>query len=169
MVFPRIQNPKTTTADTYAGDALNKIQEWLAGINIAATDSTNKPGINTDTRFHSGRLKLFDLDFSNELSFVTPALSTNANISFPVLLSAVADNEILFASVPQAIENKTINAAANTITNITNTSLSAGAAIGSGFGEVSFIVVVRPERVNSIAPLAVPLNFSRSIACKPSR
>jgi len=130
LVFPRIQNPKTTTADTYAGDALNKIQEWLAGINIAATDSTNKPGINTDTRFHSGRLKLFDLDFSNELSFVTPALSTNANISFPVLLSAVADNEILFASVPQAIENKTINAAANTITNITNTSLSAGAAIG---------------------------------------
>ena len=130
MVFPRIQNPKTTTADTYAGDALNKIQEWLAGINIASTDATNRPSINTDTRFYSGRFKLFDYDFSNELSFVTPALSTNANISFPVLLSSVADNEILFASVQQTIENKTINAGSNTITNLTNTNLAAGAAIG---------------------------------------
>ena len=130
MVFPRIQNPKTTTADTYAGDALNKVQEWLAGINIASTDATNRPSINTDTRYYSGRFKLFDLDFSNELSFVTPALSTNANISFPSLLSSVADNEILFAGVQQTIENKTINAGANTITNLTNTNIAAGALIG---------------------------------------
>jgi hypothetical protein len=145
LVFPRINTPNTTTADTFAGDALNKIQEWLAGLNIAASDSTNRPSINTDTRFQSGRFKLFDSDLSNEISFATPNLSTNASVTFPVLLSGVTANEILFASVQQSMENKTINAAANVITNITDTNIATSAAIawakvskaGSSLGDLA--------------------------------
>jgi hypothetical protein len=145
MVFPRINDPKTTTADTFAGDALNKIQEWLAGINIASADVTNKPVIDTDTRFKSGRLRLFDSSSANELSFVVPTLTTPAAITFPATLSNASTNELLFAGVSQAITNKTINAAANSITNIADANIMTGAAIawakiskaGSGLGDIA--------------------------------
>ena len=147
MVFPTINSPKETTGTTFGGDVMNKVMQWFSGYNIAATDSTNKPSIATETRFYSGKFILFDYDFTNEIKFFTPQLTNNVSISFPDNLSISALNEITFNLVPQIIQNKTIDATNNSISNIANANISSTAAIswskvskaGSGLGDIASV------------------------------
>src|SRR4249920_335599 len=129
MVFPTINAPKATTATTFGGDVMNKVMQWFSGFNIAATDSTNKPSISTETRFYSGKFILYDYDFTNEIKFFTPQLTNNVSVSFPDNVSISTLNEITFNLVPQIIQNKTIDATVNVLTNIRNTNIASDAAI----------------------------------------
>src|SRR4249919_3632372 len=126
---------------------MNKVMQWFSGFNIAATDSTNKPSISTETRFYSGKFILYDYDFTNEIKFFTPQLTNNVSVSFPDNLSISALNEITFNLVPQIIQNKTIDATVNVLTNIRNTNIATDAAIawtkvskaGSGLADIASV------------------------------
>ena len=147
MVFPTINSPKATTGTTFGGDVMNKVMQWFSGFNIAATELTNKPSIATETRFYSGKFILFDYDFTNEIKFFTPQLTNNVSISFPDNLSISALNEITFNLVPQILQNKTIDATNNSISNIANANIASTAAIawgkvskaGSGLGDIASV------------------------------
>ncbi len=147
MTFPRIQNSKTTIFNTFGGDALNKIQELFGGINIAATDATNKPLIDTDFRFKSNRLILLDADQASEVRFVLPTLSSNVSITMPTSMLTSEANELLFSKTTQTIINKTIAAGSNSISGLTNTNIGTNAFIdwtkiskvGSNLSDISTV------------------------------
>lgn len=102
MVYPTIINPHPTTIATVGGLDWNKIQQYFSGTDVGADDVTNKPSINTETRFKNNKFILFDASGSNRLVFKTPTLiSSSVSITFPTLLSNLQDNEITFTKVTQ--------------------------------------------------------------------
>lgn len=147
MVFPTINNPKTTVFNQFGGDVMNLIQRLFSAINIALVDSTNKPTIDTDFRFRSGRFILQDYDYSNQIKFITPDLNVDVNVTFPLSLSHTQANEFVFAETIQTLKNKAINAQINAITNIANENIATAAAIawnkisktGASFGDFSTV------------------------------
>jgi len=147
MVFPKIQSPKVTTGTTFGGDVMNLVMQWFSGFNIAATDSTNKPSIATETRFYSGKFILYDYDFTNEIKFFTPQLTNNVSVSLPDNLAISGLNEITFNLVSQTLQNKAIDATVNAITNLKNVNIASDAAIawskvskaGSGLADIASV------------------------------
>lgn len=156
MVYPTIINPHPTTIATVGGLDWNKIQQYFSGTDVGADDVTNKPSINTETRFKNNKFILFDASGSNRLVFKTPTLiSSSVSITFPTLLSNLQDNEITFTKVPQIIEQKTIDANINAITNLRDNNLATDAALawakvskgGSLLSDISDINVT--NRINN--------------------
>lgn len=117
MGFPKISPEGTTTLLKFAGDVMNKIQDYLSGTNIAASDGTNKPDIGTNTRFRTGTLRVFDNDRSHSFYFDTSAvnISEDKGVKFPALVAA--QDTFVFVGQPQILTNKTIDYNDNSITN----------------------------------------------------
>ena len=131
MVFPLINDPKPTTLTTYGGLELSKVQQYFSGFDIGAADDTNKPTINTETRYKSEKLQLFGSGggANQKLIFKTPAIADQKKVSFPVALSNSQDNEFTFNEVPQILKFKAIDAGYNALTNIDNVNIKEDAAI----------------------------------------
>lgn len=153
MVFPKISDPKPSTDSTYGGLEMSKIQDFLSGFDIGAADDTNRPSINTDTRFKSGKLLLFGegVNSTNIARFKYPenALATvpEAVVSLPKNLSGSQNNEFVFKDVAQTLTGKEIDASLNALTHISNVNIDSGAAIswskisktGSQLGDIANI------------------------------
>lgn len=131
MVFPTINTGgRASTTTVYGGAELTKIQQLMSGINIASTDTTNKPIIATEVTFNSGVLKFFDSNNTNKIAVITPDISIDTQVRFPATMtSTVADNEFLMANTNQVMKNKTIDASQNALTNIDNSNLKSNIAI----------------------------------------
>lgn len=117
MGYPEIAISKATTVTTYGGDVMTKDQRYKKGIDVADVDPTNKPDINTDTRYRSGRFILFMQNNSNEIEHITPSMVTNVQVSYPNNLDNVAPNEYVFKDLPTTINNKAIPFATNSFPN----------------------------------------------------
>lgn len=153
MVFPKISDPKPSTSTTYGGIEMSKLQDYFSGVDIASGDDTNKPDINTETRYESGKLLLFGsgLNSTNIARFTYPenvSLTVpEAEISLPNNLSDSQTNEFVFADVPQTLTGKEIDASVNALTNISNENVSNTAGIawskinktGSMLGDIANI------------------------------
>ena len=131
MVFPLISEYKTTTGRTYGGDALYMAMAYLSGLDLAASDITNKATIGTETSYWYDKFNLWDFNHDYILKFLTPSLEHNAIIGFPDdLEDNPTVNEILFNHAEQEIFNKTIDGELNTLLNIKDSSIADDAAIG---------------------------------------
>jgi hypothetical protein len=153
MVFPKISDPKPSTSTTYGGLEMSKLQDYFSGVDIAAGDDTNKPDINTETRFESGKLLMLGsgVNSTNIARFTYPENVSitvpEAEISLPNNLSDSQRNEFVFADIPQILTGKEIDASVNAITNISNENVSVTAGIswskinkaGSQLGDISNI------------------------------
>jgi hypothetical protein len=149
MVYPTIANPRPTTLSTYGGLDFTKLQQYFSGWDIGAADETNKPTINTETRFTSEKFQLFGSGSGSnqKIIFKTPAITSQRKVSFPLGLSNAEDNEFTFNKVPQVLEAKFIDAQTNSISNLANANIATGALIdwvkinkaGSTLGDISNI------------------------------
>jgi len=121
---------RTSTTTQYGGQDLTKVLNLFGGVNIASVDTTNKPVLNTESLFKSGKLRLYDSDSSNLITVLTPNLTLDANVTFPTTLATGASsNTFLFEATNQAITNKTIDADVNTIIDLDNNNLRSTALI----------------------------------------
>jgi hypothetical protein len=160
MGFPTITGGgRASTTTVYGGAELTKLQNLFAGINIAASDSTNKPVISTEVTFASAMLKFLDANATNTIKIITPDISVDVSAQFPITMTTVlADNTFLMTGLNQIVTNKTIDAGVNSITNIADTNVKAGAAIswskisktGSKLNDVANMPVANPGDGQSI-------------------
>ena len=134
MVYPIITNGgRSTTATTYGGQELTKLQQYLSGINIATTDTTNKPIIMTETTFASGILKLADANSSNIIKVLTPDIAIDVSVRFPQsMTNVVNDNEFLLTNIVQVMKGKVMDATQNTIINLDDANFKSNASVGWG-------------------------------------
>ena len=118
MGFLKISPAGTSTLVQFAGDVMNKISDYLGGINIAAADASNKPDIATETRFRTGNLRVSDSDRSHDFYVDTSAvnISEHKKVKLPALVAS--EDEVMFVAQPAIISGKTISGLTNTITDI---------------------------------------------------
>lgn len=113
----KINAPGSTTLTQFAGDAMNRIADWTNNINVAASDATKRPIINTVTIFQPAKLSLYDTDNSNLFIFSTAAnLAADKTINLPSI--AASSDELVLATAVQTLTGKTIDAGSNTISNV---------------------------------------------------
>lgn len=117
MGYPEISVNKTTTPTTYGGDAMTKHQRYKKGIDVAATDPTNKPDVNTATRYRSGKFILFMQNNIHEIVHNTPAMTQSVDVSYPTNMDDVETNEFVFKDLPTTIKNKSLPFADNSFPN----------------------------------------------------
>lgn len=115
MVFQKISPEGTSTPAQFAGDVVNKISDLFSSVNIAQTDITNKPAINTETRFFPSKLRLLDTDLSHEFYFDTSSVDLNENKAIVIPLLTASSDTLLFASQAATVANKTVNIDTNLI------------------------------------------------------
>ena len=122
-LITKIANPGTTTVTQFAGDTLNLLSDWTNNIDVAASDSSLKPIINTDTLFQPGRIKIYDTDNTNTFAISTQAnLAANKTINLPSI--SASSDDIVLAGAVQTLTGKTLDGASNTITGVTVSSKS---------------------------------------------
>lgn len=129
MVWPQITVAKSSTPQTFGGDLGNQVSGYLGGLDIAASDTTNKPIINTNTYYKTGRLILYGATSTHTISFVTPTLSNDVSVTFPTNLDNLNPNTFLFSELNQTVTNKNIDAGLNNLFNIGDINIVANAGI----------------------------------------
>jgi hypothetical protein len=158
MGFPTISGQLATIAAKFGGDVMNLIQQFLSGIDIAASDSTNKPIINTETRWRSGKLRFQDASTPTrrEIDITLANQGGTRTVHIPALTDAL--QELVFAIQAQRIYNKTLDADdGNDFANIPQsaidgfTSVLLGAQnVGTGQGQVLKDVNAQMARLRTI-------------------
>ena len=131
MPFPIISGGgRSSTTTQYGGQELTKIQNLFNNVNIASVDATNKPILNTELLFKSGKLRLYDSDSSNIITIVTSNISQDVNLTFPTtMLGGASVNTFLFEGTTQPISGKIIDADNNTIIDLDDANIRSTAAI----------------------------------------
>ena len=104
--------------------ATEKIQkEAIENTALTLSDIQNVSG---EKKFTDQKLTLADSDNSHKYIFLSGNLTADRQVIWPAL---AANDTVVFENQSQALANKTINADQNTITNIENADIKAGALI----------------------------------------
>ena len=110
MVWKTITTPDAGTVDLIGGDDFNKISNLFNGnpaIDIVTFDS--------DIRFATNRLQVLNPTKTFRYIFASSAIVANRTITIPLLTS----NQVMtFNTFPATLTGKTMDAAANTFTNL---------------------------------------------------
>jgi hypothetical protein len=109
MVFQKISPEGLSTATQFAGDVVNKIADLFSGLNIAQTDASNKPVINTETMFYSSTLRILDNNQSHEFYFDTSGANITEHKAIIIPQLTAASDTIAFINQAQTLSNKILS------------------------------------------------------------
>lgn len=121
MGWKLVNNSDAGDATHHGGDSMDKISKLFSG--IADVDTVD---INSEFKVRSGKFSLADSDNSHKYIFDTENLSVDRRISVPLLL---ADDILVTQAFIQPLTGKTIDADLNSILNLVNANIKAGANI----------------------------------------
>jgi hypothetical protein len=127
ITLPLLVANDTLVTENFTQTLTNKTINATANtlIGVARTDASNTFGDFNNT-FRSSRLLITNPANTFNYTFVGSAITADRNITLPLL---TANDTLVTAAFAQTLTNKTIDASANTISNITNTEISSSAAI----------------------------------------
>lgn len=112
----QILDPIASTTEIFGGDVMNWILQYHNEVDLAAGDPLGIAKIATETRFHSSKLKLYDSNRSNTITFIASDYTEEKEVKFPTTLQTT--DEFVFANSVGEIKNKLISGNLNTISNI---------------------------------------------------
>jgi hypothetical protein len=131
MGFPTISGALASQLTKFGGDIMNTIAQIFSGINAATSDSTNKPDINTDFRFRSGKFRFKDSSTPTPREINTTVANQTADRTINIPPLDVPVQDYVFTEENARLYNKQLNAADNnTFSNIPAASIS-GLSVGS--------------------------------------
>jgi hypothetical protein len=121
----------TTTKEFGALDWANLISDYFNGVNIGLLDASKLPVIGSITKFKHEKLATYDPDGSHYVVFSADDIDTGPvrKIKIRRMNNPFEEDYVVLEGLPQALLNKEIDSDLNTITNIVNADIKAGAAI----------------------------------------
>jgi hypothetical protein len=108
-----INNPFSSTSDSFGGKWGNDISRYLNGIDMGSIDIDKEPVIRTNTRYGFGKLKLYDIDESHTIEFQVDNIVSGANRIYKLRsLTTAGTSDYLVTEVEGAtLSNKTLTTA----------------------------------------------------------
>ncbi len=112
----QILDPIATTTEIFGGDVMNWILQYHNEVDLATGDPLGIAKIATETRYYSGKLRLYDSNRSNTISFISPDFIEDKEITIPSTMAAT--DEILTRTAAQVMQGKSISGLTNAISDI---------------------------------------------------
>lgn len=126
-----ILNPVPSTSTAFGGTWAMFLSKLLNGQDIELDDPNKIPLMGTSFYYKSGKLRVLDTEGSHYLKFVLDNIDSGNDKTLRIREFSTGDEDYLVTeNEPTELFGKTINADENTITNLTNSSIATGAAIG---------------------------------------
>ncbi len=103
-------------ASKFGGKFLNRISQYFSDVDIGTLDSTLRPIIATATTFKNLALFIRDANNNHTVNITSDDQTTNTTAKFPA--QSQATDYISLRKQTEELENKTIDATKNTLTNL---------------------------------------------------
>jgi hypothetical protein len=160
-----LTNKTLTDSTTYFqdnADTTKKLQLQLDGITTSTTRTLTVPDANTTivgtdtTQILSAKTlttpKVNDTSLDHTYNFGVSELTANRAITLPLL---TGNDTFVFEAHSQSLTNKTFNADLNTLSNVDNADIKAGAAIDTTKIADGSVTNAEFQRINALASTAV--------------